>query len=136
MIVVAFDGGVRGHHGPAAGGAVISFEKRVITVARFIPRATSIQAEYEGAILGLEVALELGLSHLILQGDAEIVINQLRGSYACRAKSLQLLLCHTKRLINQLGDVQLRWVPRSCNKEADRAVNCCLNQKSDFRLSI
>ena len=61
-ITSQFDGGSRGNPGPAGIGVVLRAEDGtpIVTLGRFIGRATNNVAEYRALITGLEKAKELG----------------------------------------------------------------------------
>ena len=40
-------------------------------------------AEYEGVLAGLQAAIGLGVHHLLVQGDSQLVINQVSKEYQC-----------------------------------------------------
>ena len=42
---------------------------------------TNNMAEYEALVQGLQKALGLGISHLLVRGDSKLVVNQIRGKY-------------------------------------------------------
>lgn len=46
-------------------------------------QATNNTAEYEGLLAGLRVAVGLGIKHLIIRGDSQLVINQVTKDYEC-----------------------------------------------------
>ncbi|KAL0420324.1 UNVERIFIED_CONTAM: hypothetical protein Slati_3055300 [Sesamum latifolium] len=76
-------------------------------------------AEYQALIFGLEMAVDTKQRHLKVYGDSQLVINQLLGLY--EVKKLELLPYHNyaKRLMGWLGDVELEYLPRRDNKQAD-----------------
>lgn len=43
--------------------------------------STNNEAEYSGLILGLKAAVELGLKKLIVKGDSQLVIQQVRTAF-------------------------------------------------------
>jgi len=45
-------------------------------------------AEYQALILGLQMALEMGIKGLDLYGDSQLVINQLLEEYEVKKKNL------------------------------------------------
>jgi ribonuclease HI len=45
--------------------------------------ATNNMAEYEALIFGLTVALSLGVRELLVKGDSQLVIRQVRGECCC-----------------------------------------------------
>jgi ribonuclease HI len=125
---ISFDGGSRGNPGVAGAGAEVitrylsttapkveQSNQKVLAARRVIQRrkkvhhrhylnahSTNNQAEYQGAICGLQqtfndlveyargqnLAREAFPVDLILQGDSKLVINQLKGVYQCRNSNL------------------------------------------------
>ena len=90
-----FDGGARGNPGLAGCGAVLftrEEDARSCHVDReladfpdtsshgtaFLGQATNNEAEYEGLLLGLQLALDARLTRLHVHGDSMLVINQAR----------------------------------------------------------
>jgi ribonuclease HI len=45
--------------------------------------ATNNMAEYEALIFGLIVALSLGVRELLVKGDSQLIIRQVRGECCC-----------------------------------------------------
>lgn len=124
MVRIEFDGGSRGNPGPAAGAAIIflpTAEK--VERAEFLASATSNQAEYTGALLGLRTAIELGLESIELAGDSQLVIRQLAGDWQVRTPHLYPLWQEAHSLLEKLDNTKLCWIPRAENKLADAAVN-------------
>ncbi|KAH9304237.1 hypothetical protein KI387_008641, partial [Taxus chinensis] len=46
-------------------------------------------AEYEALVLGLQVALHLGVKSINIFGDSQLVVNQVMGIYQCKNEELQ-----------------------------------------------
>jgi ribonuclease HI len=46
--------------------------------------ASNNVAEYEALITGLRIAIELGVRHLDVQGDSQLVIDQVMKNSSCR----------------------------------------------------
>ena len=49
--------------------------------------ATNNTTEYEGLLVGLKIATELGIKKLIIQGDSQLVVIQVNKDY-CRCNKL------------------------------------------------
>src|SRR5215217_3206477 len=83
VITVQFDGGSRGNPGPAGIGVVLSAADGtpLVTLGRFIGRATNNAAEYTALITGLEEARKLGAKRIAIRGDSELIVRQMRGEY-------------------------------------------------------
>ena len=73
------DGACRGNPGQAGAGAVLYDEQgaEVAAIHKFLGRATNNEAEYQGAILGLERAIALGARHVALRADSQLMVRQL-----------------------------------------------------------
>ncbi len=78
-------------------------------------------AEYRALIEGLEYLLSIGYDGEIeVRGDSQLVINQLSGKYAVRARRLVALHKKATDLLRRFKKATLKWVPREENAEADR----------------
>ena len=86
-VTLEFDGGSRGNPGPAGIGVVVRAADRtpLLTLGRFIGRATNNVAEYKALIAGLEAVAHLHARVIHVRADSLLVINQLRGRWKlCR----------------------------------------------------
>src|SRR5580704_7892768 len=92
-ITIQFDGGSRGNPGPAGIGVVLRAEDGtpIVTLGRFIGRATNNVAEYRALIAGLEKAKELGAKKISVKGDSELIVRQMRGEYRVKNPDLKVL---------------------------------------------
>ena len=52
-------------------------------IVRFEFKATNNMAEYEALIFGLMAAQSLGIKQLLVKGDSQLVIRQVRGECCC-----------------------------------------------------
>jgi ribonuclease HI len=129
IILISFDGGCRGNPGPSGSAAVLKPpEGEPTIISRFIQSATNNEAEYQGAIIGLKKALEMGYKRAVLIGDSQLVINQLMGIWRVHKEHLLVLWNEAIFLINQFESVQMWWIPRAENSEADAAANEVMDQ--------
>src|SRR5882757_227032 len=80
-LTLEFDGGSRGNPGPAGIGVVVRAADRtpLVTLGRFIGRATNNVAEYKALITALQKARRLGAKKIVIRGDSELIIKQMRG---------------------------------------------------------
>lgn len=77
------DGGSRGNPGPAGAGAVLfdpAGEKKG-EVSQYLGETTNNVAEYQALLLGLKMALDLGVKNLEIFADSQLVVQQLKGAY-------------------------------------------------------
>ncbi len=124
------DGGARGNPGPAASAYVLEAEDGSTLDAQgeTIGVATNNVAEYRAVIAGLERARELGLTHVEVVSDSELVVNQMTGAYKIKNKPLRQLSLQVKALERDIGSVSYRAVKREHNELADSLVNDALDR--------
>lgn len=83
--------------------------------------ATNNVAEYTALVKALEWLVENGFAgeELVVRGDSQLVIKQLKGEYAVRSSRITPLYARVKELLRFFPSVRLEWVPRELNAEAD-----------------
>ena len=108
------DGAARGNPGPAGAGAVLSDAAGnvIARLGRYLGKQTNNVAEYEGLLLGLKHARELGYREVEVRADSQLLIRQLKGEYAVRHAGLLVGSAqHPERvLIEAEPDVQAVFV--------------------------
>ncbi|PIS22692.1 ribonuclease H [candidate division WWE3 bacterium CG08_land_8_20_14_0_20_41_10] len=130
-MIINTDGGSRGNPGPGACGAVLKDRNGNIVAqkGKFLGVCTNNEAEYQGLILGLETALEMGADTAEILMDSELVVKQLKGQYRVKNAKLFPLYQQVKGLGGKIGQVSYRAVPREQNKLADAVVNKVLDEQ-------
>src|SRR6266699_3183035 len=75
-LTLEFDGGSRGNPGPAGIGIIVRAADGtpLVTLGRYIGKATNNVAEYRALIIGLQKAKELGAKKILIRGDSELII--------------------------------------------------------------
>jgi len=117
-----FDGVVR--HDGAGAGVVFSLEKHVLTYSFMLTQLCSnSMAEYQPLILGLQMAIEMGIKDLDIYGDSQLVIKQLLEEYEVKKDDLMSHHKYALRLHDKLETIKLHHVPRSANKMANVLAN-------------
>jgi len=175
---INFDGGARGNPGLAgagaevivrtqrpaakkkgsssAGTAVIHRSKTQIRKYLGASGFTNNQAEYEGAISGLEYALKTMLNMngmyesrqtetqntrhvvLVLQGDSNLIIQQMKGTYDCKSSNLKPMYIKAKKIISNIQElsgafeVTYEHVYRRDNSVADGLANQAMDAKDSW----
>ena len=77
----------------------------LVTLGRFIGRATNNVAEYRGLITALRGGAKLGASRVIIRGDSELIIRQMRGEYRVKNPDLKQLYDEAQQLLRRVrGD--------------------------------
>jgi ribonuclease HI len=127
------DGAARGNPGPAGAGAVVldSKGKVLARVGRFLGKQTNNVAEYEGVLLGLARAKELGATEVEVRADSLLLIRQLEGVYQVKNAALKALHAKAKQLLRSFERVDLRHVPREENTLADEMSNRAIDERME-----
>ena len=131
---VAFiDGGARGNPGPAGCGAVLfDRDKQLLAEGSlYVGQTTNNVAEYEGLLLALRKALELGVQSLEVRSDSQLLVRQMTGAYRVKALNLQPLYNQAQTLARRFKSIHYTHVPREQNKHADRLANKAMDQKAN-----
>src|SRR5687767_14830438 len=132
-ITLEFDGGSRGNPGPAGIGVVLRAADRtpLVTLGRFIGRATNNVAEYSALIAGFRKAKELGAKRVHVRGDSELIIKQMRGEYRVKHPDLKPLWEEAEHLSHQFDEVKFEHGYREKNELADRLANLAMDRKGE-----
>lgn len=102
------------------GAHVIGSDGRVGKEARFVGVGkTNNEAEYAGAILGLETARDMGYKEVALFGDSQLVVRQMGGRYETRHERMKIMRDRFISAMEKFDRVSLTYIPRDGNKEAD-----------------
>jgi ribonuclease HI len=125
-ILIYTDGGSRGNPGPAACAAVVQSAddgQTLLEEGKFLGRATNNVAEYEGILLGLELARRIEARQIEIRSDSELLVRQIVGQYRVKNPGLKPLYDRVRKAIGDFDSVEIRHVRREQNVEADRVVN-------------
>lgn len=133
QITLEFDGGSRGNPGPAGVGVVLraSDGTPLVTLGRFIGRATNNSAEYRALILGLQKAKELGASKLEIRGDSELIIRQMKGEYRVKHPELRELYEQAQLLLHDFTQARFEHRLRHHNSLADKLANLAMDRRGE-----
>ena len=126
-VTVHFDGACQPPSGPGIAtygftveGPGLWHEESGLAVPPFSEHATNNVAEYTGAISALDWLRRHGYrGPVVVVGDSELVIRQMRGEYAVRAEHLRAYHDWLGRLGREFASVEWRSVPREENRRAD-----------------
>jgi probable phosphoglycerate mutase len=132
-ITLQFDGGSRGNPGPSGVGVVLSAEDEtpLVTLGRYIGRATNNVAEYRGLITALQEAKKLGARKVIIRGDSELIIKQMKGEYKVRHPQLKPLYDEARRLLREFEAHKIEHNLRHKNELADKLANLAMDRRAD-----
>ena len=114
-----FDGSAR-ERGSGAGVVLVDPDgDQVKYIVRFEFKATNNMAEYEALIFGLMAAQSLGIKQLLVKGDSQLVIRQVRGECCCNNPQLAAYLIRVRELEKDFEVLELQHIPRDLNSVAD-----------------
>ena len=126
--VITADGGSRGNPGPAAYGAVVYENDKIVKeVGAAIGVASNNVAEYQGLIAGLKAANEIDPAATILvKMDSKLVVEQMSGRWKVKHPNMkelakQAFATHDPKLVSY------QWIPREENSHADSILNDVLD---------
>ena len=132
--VLCTDGSCLGNPGPAGAGYVIMDQKgnTLREGSLPIPQGTNNIAEYQAVISGMEAAAELGLTHLVVRSDSQLLCRQIWGQYKVKNSALRRMHVDVRRLMSQFAKVVFEHIPREKNERADALATAASRKaKSD-----
>src|ERR1700683_308324 len=132
-ITLNFDGGSRGNPGPSGIGFVLSADDGtpLLAAGRFIGHATNNVAEYTALIAGLREAKKLGANKILVRGDSELIVKQMRGEYRVKNPDMKTLHDEAQSLLKQFSNSRMEHNLRHKNELADKLANLAMDRKAD-----
>ncbi|KAK1944853.1 Ribonuclease HI [Phytophthora citrophthora] len=131
--VVSFDGSARVKRGGGSFSAIVwklPEWKLVKAASRYAENLTVNEAEYNGLLLCFELLEGLTKGRLIICGDSNRVIRQMRGEIDCKAQVLTLLRQKAPVRLREWPDHDLLHVKRAWNASADSLASAALQRES------
>jgi len=124
--LMRFDGACRGNPGRGGAAAVLWDRGGGVELAyhaQAMPTTTNNRAEDTGLLIGLHPAAAVRVTHLVVEGDSELVIKQVRGEYAVRDAELAKLHSNVLAARAPFSAIEFRYIPRAANGRADAVSN-------------
>src|SRR5688500_17259405 len=120
-LTLEFDGGSRGNPGPAGIGVVVRAADGtpVVTLGKFIGRATNNVAEYRALITAMREAQRLGATSVVIRGDSELIIKQMTGVYRVKSPDMRVLYEEAQQVIRNFKAAKFQHNLRHKNELAD-----------------
>ena len=129
-LTIYTDGASRNNPGESGAGVYILKDGEPYErIACYLGTTTNNIAEYTAAIIGLEHAVAAGARRVNLFADSELMVKQLNGQYKVKNEGLKPLHAKVKGLIAKIGRVEVHYIPREQNKEADALANKAIDEK-------
>jgi ribonuclease HI len=82
-------------------------------------KATNNMAENEAQLFELSTASSLGVRQLLVKGDSQLIIKQVKGDCCCHDPYLVADLLHARKLEKNFKVLNLQHIPRTKNAMAD-----------------
>uniref|UniRef100_A0AAV1VNV4 Reverse transcriptase n=1 Tax=Peronospora matthiolae TaxID=2874970 RepID=A0AAV1VNV4_9STRA len=126
-----FDGTCRQNPGPGGRwcGSLRLERHRGVDLIALTPASTGTNntAEYTTLLLGVQSAVHHGATRLLVKGDSNLELAQVRGSFGCTNRRLRRLRGQVRTTLGCLEWNQLRHIDRQANAHADRLANRALD---------
>lgn len=78
------------------------------------------EAELHALCVALDMAAAAGARRLLLRGDSDVALRYVRGPDSTQIARLCLLVVAARERLRRFDEVQLLWIPRHRNGDADR----------------
>ena len=92
-----------------------------------VATATNNQAKYYGVNGLLAATLQLGIHHLDVFLDSQLLVSQLNNYYQVCDPCLFIKFLHTKKMVRTFESIMFTHVPRNLNSVANQMANDILN---------
>ncbi|CAI5711492.1 unnamed protein product [Peronospora effusa] len=115
--VMSFDGSTRVKQGG------------VKAASKYLDKSTVNEAEYEGMLLGFNLLESMERRRLIICGDSNLAIRQMRGEIECKASGLSPLRAKALSKLQSWPTHAVLHVKRDWNQSADQLASAALHQQ-------
>ena len=139
LLVVSFDGSARTKRKSGAYSAIVWKlpEWTIISAAsEYAADLTVNAAEYRGLLLGLDLLDNQTRGRVIICGDSNLVIRQMRGEMDCKAPGLQLLRHKAMQKLRSWPKHEFLHMKREWNQSADRLASAALQQEKGVIVNL
>ena len=138
MILHAFtDGASRGNPGESGIGLILKDEQGNVLLSEsgFIGITTNNVAEYTALLTLLQRMKDIACTRLIVHSDSELMVRQLNGTYRVRDQGLKGYYREVMQLLASAPfQCEVKHIPRSSNKDADRLANVGIDARKPGRV--
>jgi ribonuclease HI len=127
--IIHIDGASRGNPGHASYGfAVLDPSGKVLhSGSGYIGIRTNNVAEYTALLEALKFVLARGIQSVEVRSDSELLVKQLNGEYKVKSEHLAELNEECRSLLRRIAWYEIKHIPRSKNKIADKLANEALD---------
>ncbi|XP_024178700.1 uncharacterized protein LOC112184690 [Rosa chinensis] len=111
---------IKGQKTSGAGILLISPDDQVYEYAlKFAFKASNNAVEYEALIPGLQITRELGVQHLSIFCDSQLVINLVSGNFEAKEPHMSSYQALARALVQRFTSYNFTQIPRAENDKAD-----------------
>ena len=127
--ILYFDGCSKGNPGLGGAGAVLYKDGEELWGSSQLvgEKVTNNVAEYCGLIMGLQEVFTRNIKTVVVRGDSQLVIKQMKGEYKVKSSSLVEYYQQAKLLEKYFDKIVFEHVYRDKNKRADELSNMALD---------
>jgi len=134
-LYAATDGASRGNPGESGVGVIVrdASGREVLSISGYLGTATNNVAEYTALVLLLRKMRTIPCTRLIVQSDSELLVRQVNGKYKVKSPMLKQKFDEVQQLRAALPfALEVNYVPRAQNAEADRLANQGIDEKKSL----
>jgi ribonuclease HI len=131
------DGASRGNPGESGMGFLLKDEQGGVLHAEggYLGQSTNNAAEYAAFLKCLKKAKEFRCSRLVVHSDSELLVRQFNGEYKVKSADLKREMSRIKRTLQSVPfKVELQYIPRDKNVDADRIANAAIDHRLKTRI--
>ena len=130
LLEIFIDGASKGNPGEASVGVILKQDQKTIKeIAKTIGQATNNVAEYTALIYALKEATFLKSQELKVYTDSSLLYNQILGNYQVKNENIKKLFDQVASLARGFKKIELKYIPREKNKEADKLASSVFKKK-------
>ena len=135
-----FDGAAC-REGAGAGVVFVSPQRQILLYSFSLSELYSNNVtEYQALIIGLQMAIEMGILQLEIFRDSKLVINQMLEQYDVKKEDLVPYCKYAKKLLTNFEAITLEHIPRKENRQGDALANLAttlaLSQEETTKVAI
>ncbi len=132
VVKIYVDSAARGNPGKAGIGLIVlgSDGKVIKKMTEYIGQTTNNVAEYTGLIYALQEALIMRVRKVTVLTDSELVVKQVSGEYRVKDENLKRLRKQVDHLSKGFDELNILFIRREENKDADRLANQAIENAS------
>lgn len=102
----------------------------------FLFDASNNEAEYEALIAGLRLARDIGVSHIRVFNDSQLIVGQITGEFDAKEDTMRAYRDIALPLVRLFNTFHIQHIPQAENSKADERVQLASADQSDLSHSV